>query len=75
MPHPAYTRKIILVFTSMADISRFKLECICDDFYVDRDLFSLVGSFTESQIEIAINKYNAIVKKENEKDSIDQYAS
>ena len=68
------TQKIVLVFSSMADISRFKMECVCDDFYIDRDLLSLIGSFSETQVDIAVNKYKAIVKSQNQKDSIDQNA-
>jgi len=62
MPLSNVSQSVILVFISMADISRFKLECICNDFYVDRDLFSLIGSFNEAQVNIAINKYHALVK-------------
>ncbi|MGZ5189485.1 MAG: hypothetical protein ACXWCZ_00625 [Flavisolibacter sp.] len=64
MPHPTGTKRKILVFSSMADISNFKQECLCDDFYVDRDLLSLVGSFTDAQIMIAKTKYKALVNPE-----------
>ena len=64
MLHYTSTQRMVLVFTSMADISTFKHECICRDFYIDRDLLSLVGSFTEAQLSIAQTKYHAVVNRE-----------
>ena len=64
MLHTTSTQRKVLVFTSIEDISTFKHECVCRDFYVDRDLLSLVGSFTEAQLSIAQNKYHALVNPE-----------
>jgi hypothetical protein len=61
MSHSDISGSIILVFSSLADISSFKHECHCQDFYVDRDRLRLVGNFTEEQILLAVNKYNASV--------------
>ena len=52
-------RNVILSFKSIADLSKFKHECDCNDFYIDRDLLTLVGDFIETQIQMAINKYDA----------------
>jgi hypothetical protein len=57
------TKKIMLSFNSMDDLSAFKRECACDDFYIDRDALTLVGSFTEVQLEIAKAKYSALDSK------------
>jgi hypothetical protein len=65
MPHPGISSATILVFTSLADLSAFKHGCACDDFYVDRDLLSLVGNFTEEQVELAVSKYQAYIGTRN----------
>jgi len=52
-------RKVILSFKSIADLSKFKHECDCNEFYIDRDSLTLVGDFIEMQIEIALNRYDA----------------
>lgn len=58
--------KIVLSFHSVTDISKFKHECGCSDFYLERDLLTLVGTFTEEQLKIATNKYSAMCKIEHE---------
>ena len=50
---------VTLLFPSIEAISAFKKECACADFYIDRDALSLVGSFQQAQIDIAIGKYGA----------------
>jgi hypothetical protein len=52
-------KKVILSFHSMDDLSAFKKECACDDFYIDRDALTLVGSFSEAQLKVARDKYRA----------------
>ena len=50
-----------ILFKSIAELSKFKRDSGCRDFYVDRDLLSIVGIFTEFNLNLAINKYNAII--------------
>ena len=59
MPFSNGKQKVVLVFRSIAALSGFKNECTCDDFYVDRDALTIVGSFTEEQLQIANFKYFA----------------
>jgi hypothetical protein len=54
-------KKVILLFHSLDDLSAFKKECFCEDFYIDRDAITLVGSFIEAQLKIAIVKYHALI--------------
>jgi hypothetical protein len=54
-------KKVILLFHSLDDLSAFKKECSCGDFYIDRDAMTLVGSFIEAQLKIAISKYHALI--------------
>ena len=54
-------KKVILLFHSLDDLSAFKKECFCEDFYIDRDAIMLVGSFIEAQLKIAISKYHALI--------------
>jgi hypothetical protein len=46
-------------FTSLSDISNFKHECGCSDFYIDRDNLTLVGTFTKEMLDMASEKYGA----------------
>ena len=64
--HSAPIQKVILSFQTLAEISNFKKECNCNDFYVDRDSLSLVGTFTDAQLQLATNKYNAMCKMDVE---------
>jgi hypothetical protein len=61
MLHSTNSQADVLVFRSLADISKFKHECVCNDFYVDRDLLTMVGKFSKEQIQMAVSKYNALV--------------
>lgn len=61
MPSLIPQRQVILAFSSLMAITQFKHECTCPDFYIDRDMLTLVGSFTADQVKIAIEKYNAEV--------------
>jgi hypothetical protein len=54
-------KKVVLLFPSLDDLSAFKKESCCEDFYIDRDAITLVGSFIESQLKIAISKYHALI--------------
>ena len=54
--------KVILVFHSLDDLSAFKKECFCKDFYIDRDALTLVGTFIEAQLKIAVEKYHALMR-------------
>ena len=60
MPAVIPKKKVYLTFNSVADISKFKHECECGDFYIDRDLIMLVGSFSEEQLQLAFIKYAAV---------------
>lgn len=59
MPFSETKKKVTLTFQSINTLSLFKKECECDDFYVDRDTLTLVGSFTEEQLQVANYKYLA----------------
>ena len=59
MPFSNGKKKAILTFHSIIDLTIFKKEYACDDFYVERDALLLVGSFTEEQLQIANYKYAA----------------
>jgi hypothetical protein len=52
--------KVTLSFSSLHELSAFKKECACGDFYIDRDELTLVGSFSEQQLKIATGKYRAL---------------
>ena len=58
MPLPNST-KVSITFPSIIELVAFKNECVCDDFYVERDALLLVGSFTGEQLQIANDKYAA----------------
>lgn len=58
-------KKIVLVFKSITDISKFKHECECSDFYIDRDQLTLVGTFSDEQLQLATNKYSALCKMDH----------
>jgi hypothetical protein len=62
--HSNPIQRVILSFKTLADISNFKKECNCNDFYIDRDSLSIVGSFADQQLQLAFNKYNAICKED-----------
>ncbi|RYZ54250.1 MAG: hypothetical protein EOO14_14485 [Chitinophagaceae bacterium] len=59
MPADESYTQVTLLFPSIASLSAFKNECACADFYIDRDALSLVGSFQQGQIDIAVEKYRA----------------
>jgi hypothetical protein len=54
-------KKVNLLFHSLDDLTAFKKECCCEDFYIDRDAMTLVGSFLEAHLKIAIGKYHALI--------------
>lgn len=58
----ATKKQVILSFQSITDISKFKHECGCRDFYIDRDSLTLVGTFTDEQLQLATLTYSAICK-------------
>lgn len=62
MPPDFPQKQVILKFTNLKEISAFKHECACPDFYIDRDSLTLVGSFTPEQVEIAVQKYAATLQ-------------
>jgi hypothetical protein len=49
-----------LSFTSLTDLTAFKNECNCSDFYRNRDSLTLVGSFSKEQLKIATGRYFAL---------------
>ena len=64
MPFTMGKKKATLIFSSITDLSKFKNECSCDDFYVERDNLLLVGNFTEDQLQVANYKYGATYQPE-----------
>ena len=62
MPFTSTLKKAIIRFPSLVDLSNFKHDCACADFYVDRDALTLVGSFTEEQLQIANYSYGGMYK-------------
>jgi hypothetical protein len=59
MPPVVPPKQVMLQFKSIAAISQFKKACACDDFYIDRDALTLVGSFTTEQVALAVEHYEA----------------
>ena len=59
MPFSTKRKKVTLTFKSITMLKAFKHECSCDDFYIERDVLLLVGTFTEEQLQIANYKYGA----------------
>lgn len=59
MLNPIPQKQVMLLFKSITAISQFKRECICSDFYIDREDLTLVGSFSNAQIQVAVEKYEA----------------
>lgn len=45
-------KKVTLSFNSIGDLSAFKKECAFGDFYIDRDAFTLVGSFSQENSKL-----------------------
>jgi hypothetical protein len=58
MPNVAI-KESTLLFPSNKAISEFKHKCGCNDFYIDRDSLTLVGFFTQEQIQLAAEKFGA----------------
>jgi hypothetical protein len=65
MPFSKGKKKATLIFSSIIDLSQFKNECSCDDFYVERDNLLMVGMFTEEQLQVANYTYGATCQLEN----------
>jgi len=59
MPFSNDKKKATLIFKSITDLTNFKNECGCDDFYIERDGLLLVGTFTEQELQIVNYKYAA----------------
>jgi hypothetical protein len=70
MPTSIPHNQVILLFKSTSAISQFKKQCTCDDFYVDRDAVTLVGTFTPEQIHLAVEKYEAEVLGVNSNENV-----
>ena len=62
MPFSNTRKKVRLNFNNIIQLNAFKNGSDCRDFYIDRDAFMLVGSFTEEQLQIANDKYAASYK-------------
>ena len=65
MPVSSNKKKATLIFQSITDLTNFKNECGCDDFYIERDGLLLVGTFTEEELQIANYKYAAAYELTN----------
>jgi hypothetical protein len=65
MPFANDKKKATLTFRSITDLANFKNECGCDDFYIERDGFLLVGTFSEEELQLANYKYAATCKIED----------
>lgn len=49
-----------LLFPSLQLMYAFKHEIACSEFYVERDIITFVGFFTQDQVDLAVTKYNAV---------------
>jgi hypothetical protein len=49
-----------LLFKSIESMYAFKHQIACSEFYVERDVASFVGFFTQDQVDLAVTKYNAV---------------
>ena len=56
-------------FKSIDDLNNFKRESGCNDYYVVKDFLSLVGTFTESNLHLATDKFNAMVSVDRQQHS------
>ncbi|MFL5742143.1 MAG: hypothetical protein ACJ75B_18110 [Flavisolibacter sp.] len=52
-----------LLFQTLQSMYAFKHEIACSEFYVERDVISFVGLFTQDQIDLAVIKYNAVASR------------
>jgi hypothetical protein len=50
-----------ILFKSIEQLAKFKIESGCKDFYIDRDILSIVGIFSESNLQLATGKFNAMI--------------
>ncbi len=53
-------------FRSIQDLNDFKHKSSCNDFYINREALTLVGKFTQIELDLAISYYNGF--KENSED-------
>lgn len=60
-----HKKKATLIFQSIIDLTNFKHECGCDDFYIERDGLLLVGTFSDDELQLANYKYAASCKIED----------
>lgn len=57
--HRDIKQKSALVFPSFSDLSNFKRQLQCLDFYIDRETLTLIGTFSKKDIEDATTHYAA----------------
>ena len=62
MPIVISPEQVVLLFQSITAISAFKHESACNDFYIVRDVLMMVGAFQPGQVQLAIKKYEAVLK-------------
>jgi hypothetical protein len=60
----ASIKEVMIVFESLEAIWKFKHECTCNDFYVDRDRLTPVGFFKPEHIRLAADKFDARLRNE-----------
>jgi hypothetical protein len=58
-PEGANKKRMGLIFPTMAHLSGLKNHIQCNDFYIDRDAFTIVGTFSETDIDLATKTYGA----------------
>ena len=59
-----FDRQVTILFETNKDLMQFKADSKCNDFYIDRDLLLLTGTFTETQLCLATEKFNGVISIE-----------
>ena len=58
-------RRILIKFSNEVDLKAFKEQCCDNENYEEKEPYTLAGNFTEDELNIAANKYFAIVSFES----------
>jgi hypothetical protein len=59
-------KKQIIYFSTFAHLNRFIDQVLVFDFEVNRKNFNIIGHFSESDLKLAQNHYNALVTELSE---------
>lgn len=52
-------RRTALVFPQLLQLTEFKRKIKCNDYFIDRDAITVIGSFSQKEIEDATSNYDA----------------